>query len=44
MMAKDNYSDYIERAPLFPGSSCFPLSPDINSNLTSTGYPCNPGD
>lgn len=27
-MMKENVPSYVERSPLFPGSSCFPLSPD----------------
>lgn len=29
-MMKENVKYYLERSPLFPGSSCFPLSPDRN--------------
>lgn len=27
-MMKENISSYLDRSPIFPGSSCFPLSPD----------------
>jgi mitogen-activated protein kinase 1/3 len=28
MMMKENAPTFMDRKPLFPGSSCFPLSPD----------------
>ena len=37
-MMKENYPDPFSRVPLFPGKSCYPLSPGteiINSNLTN---------
>jgi mitogen-activated protein kinase 1/3 len=27
-MMKESFSTFLERKPLFPGNSCFPLSPD----------------
>ncbi len=27
-MLKENAETFLDRSPLFPGSSCFPLSPD----------------
>ena len=29
---KENAPTYLDRSPLFPGASCFPLSPDNNSH------------
>lgn len=29
-MMKENAPTYLDRKPLFPGKSCFPLSPDKN--------------
>lgn len=43
-LIKDNISDHISRSPLFPGKSCFPLSPDNNASKTIAGYPCSNQD
>lgn len=32
-MMKESASTYLERKPLFPGKSCFPLSPDRNARI-----------
>jgi len=31
-MMKDNFDNSFDRQPLFPGSSCYKLSPDSSSN------------
>ena len=36
-MMQDNFPNINDRKPLFPGSSCFPLSPD-NNNKSSSPY------
>ena len=38
-MMKENVSTYSERKPLFPGKSCFPLSPDKKGELNKSGFP-----
>ena len=38
-MIRDNAPYYIERGPIFPGKSCFPLSPDIENSSFRRGYP-----
>jgi mitogen-activated protein kinase 1/3 len=43
-MIRENVSQHIERTPLFPGRSCFPLSPDLNANTTRAGYPVSDHD
>ena len=43
-MIRDNISQHIERVPLFPGRSCFPLSPDLNATTTRAGYPVSDHD
>ena len=32
-MVKENYPTYLDRTPLFPGTCCFPLSPDRHVKL-----------
>mmetsp|Transcript_34507 Transcript_34507/g.6217 ORF Transcript_34507/g.6217 Transcript_34507/m.6217 type:complete len:115 (+) Transcript_34507:698-1042(+) len=44
MMAEDNVQDHMERAPIFPGNSCYPLSPDANQQYIDEDSPCNPSD
>lgn len=34
----------IDRAPLFPGTSCFPLSPDSNAKIIKCGFPVSQMD
>ena len=35
-MLKENIHNYKDRTPLFPGKSCYPLSPqEANSNSTT---------
>ncbi|CAG9312793.1 unnamed protein product [Blepharisma stoltei] len=43
-MISDNISQYLERAPLFPGKSCFPLSPDPSATNQRGGYPSSNND
>ena len=42
-MVKANAPHFIERGPLFPGQSCFPLSPDMYGNKRP-GHPCTEYD
>jgi mitogen-activated protein kinase 1/3 len=42
-MVKANAPHFIERGPLFPGQSCFPLSPDMYGNKRP-GHPCTEND
>lgn len=39
MMMPEHCESNIERAPLFPGTSCFPLSPDSNAKIMKSGFP-----
>lgn len=34
----------LDRAPLFPGQSCFPLSPDSNAKIIKCGFPVSQMD
>jgi mitogen-activated protein kinase 1/3 len=43
-MMKENAPTYMDRKPLFPGQSCFPLSPDSNPNCRRNGFPINTND
>lgn len=43
-MMRENANSAAERSPLFPGRSCFPLSPDLRTNSTRAGYPCSERD
>ena len=43
-MIRDNVDCHIERSPIFPGRSCFPLSPDLKTQKTRAGYPCSDSD
>ena len=38
-MMQDNYPNINDRKPLFPGGSCFPLSPDNSGAKNTTGMP-----
>jgi len=38
-MIKENAPTYSDRSPLFPGKSCFPLSPDHKVTAKKGGYP-----
>jgi len=36
-MLKENAPTFMDRSPLFPGSSCFPLSPERDKNIVKKG-------
>jgi mitogen-activated protein kinase 1/3 len=38
-MMKETAPTYMDRTPLFPGKSCFPLSPDRNARIQANGFP-----
>lgn len=38
-MMQENAPTYLERSPLFPGKSCFPLSPDRQARIQENGFP-----
>lgn len=38
-MLKENAPTFLDRSPLFPGTSCFPLSPDKASTTKRGGFP-----
>lgn len=38
-MMQENAPTYLERSPLFPGKSCFPLSPDRQARVQANGFP-----
>ena len=38
-MIKENAATFLDRSPLFPGTSCFPLSPDRSNNIKRGGFP-----
>ena len=38
-MIKENAATFLDRSPLFPGTSCFPLSPDRANNVKRSGFP-----
>lgn len=38
-MLKENASSFVDRVPLFPGKSCFPLSPEKVNIIKKSGYP-----
>jgi mitogen-activated protein kinase 1/3 len=38
-MMKEHAATYLDRKPLFPGKSCFPLSPDKNVKEKVKGFP-----
>ena len=43
-MMKENVPRTVDRKALFPGSSCFPLSPDKNASLKIAGFPVGVND
>ena len=43
-MMKENAPTYLDRRPLFPGSSCFPLSPDSKATIKRHGFPFSSTD
>ena len=38
-MMKQSAATYLDRKPLFPGRSCFPLSPDRHARIQNNGFP-----
>ena len=38
-MMKESAATYLDRKPLFPGKSCFPLSPDRHAQIQASGFP-----
>ena len=38
-MMKESAPTYLDRKPLFPGKSCFPLSPDRTARIQANGFP-----
>jgi mitogen-activated protein kinase 1/3 len=43
-MMKESAATYLDRKPLFPGRSCFPLSPDSSAKQDKHGFPINKND
>jgi mitogen-activated protein kinase 1/3 len=43
-MMKESAATYLDRKPLFPGRSCFPLSPDSSAKQDKAGFPINKND
>ena len=43
-MMKESAATYLERRPLFPGKSCFPLSPDKHVKEERSGFPFSKND
>eukprot|EP00831_Metopus_contortus_P060680 TRINITY_DN52577_c0_g2_i1.p1 TRINITY_DN52577_c0_g2~~TRINITY_DN52577_c0_g2_i1.p1 ORF type:complete len:251 (+),score=34.65 TRINITY_DN52577_c0_g2_i1:153-905(+) len=43
-MIKENVPDYSKRTPLFPGTSCFPLSPSQHPTNIVGSFAISPGD
>jgi len=43
-MMKENAPTYSDRQPLFPGTSCFPLSPDHKVTVKKGGFPSSHSD
>lgn len=43
-MMKENVPNSLDRKPLFPGNSCFPLSPDANPTIKRNGFPVSTND
>jgi len=43
-MIKANCDTYLERSPLFPGTSCFPLSPDQTVAKSESPHPYSEND
>jgi mitogen-activated protein kinase 1/3 len=43
-MMKENAATYQDRQPLFPGSSCFPLSPDHKVSVKKGAFPSSQTD
>lgn len=43
-MMKESAPTYLDRKPLFPGKSCFPLSPDKQAKEEKSGFPFSTND
>jgi mitogen-activated protein kinase 1/3 len=43
-MMKESAATYLDRRPLFPGKSCFPLSPDKSVKQERNGFPYSTED
>ena len=43
-MMPGNAATFMDREPLFPGSSCFPLSPDLKTKERRAGFPSTTND
>lgn len=43
-MLKENAPTFMDRRPLFPGNSCFPLSPDHHTKMRRAGHPSSDSD
>ncbi len=43
-MMSEHAESVLDRAPLFPGTSCFPLSPDSNAKIVKCGFPISKMD
>lgn len=43
-MLKEHAATFLDRGPLFPGTSCFPLSPDTNARAKKSGFPVTSQD
>ena len=43
-MMKESAATYLDRRPLFPGKSCFPLSPDKSLKQERNGFPYSTDD
>ena len=43
-MMSGNAATFMDREPLFPGSSCFPLSPDLKTKQRRAGFPSTSND
>jgi mitogen-activated protein kinase 1/3 len=43
-MMKENAPTFLDRKPLFPGQSCFPLSPTSEPTQKKNGFPTNIND
>jgi mitogen-activated protein kinase 1/3 len=43
-MLRENAPTFMDRSPLFPGNSCFPLSPDHHTKMRRAGFPSSNSD
>lgn len=43
-MIKENAPTFLDRSPLFPGTSCFPLSPSKQATQKKSGFPHSSSD